>query len=449
MTNSTDSATAAQSGPVSSPGYAWYVVACLFLAYVVSFLDRQILSLLIEPIKADLEISDTVISLLHGFTFAVFYTLFGIPLGRLADSHNRKGIIIGSVSLWSLMTILCGFAKNAPMLFAARVGVAVGEAGLSPSAYSIISDYFPREKRGRAISVYSLGIFVGAGMAYIFGGLVAEFAMRAVEQAYPIIGQFKAWQLTFVLTGLPGIVIVLLMLTIREPARSERYSAREGSVPFAEVFGYFNQHRRLYGALLIGNGFIAMANYSLFAWLPAFFIRVYDYTPRTIGVTFGLMLLSLGTAGLLSGAYIADSRYRRGRPGSHMDTMIIMTALAIFPAAGLFMYFDVEIALLCVATIVFFTSASTGLVPTSFQLATPNELRGQVTALYLFLTSVIGLGIGPTAVALITDQYYEDPLAVGKSLSIILCSSIAIGIVLFLTGRRAYARRIVEMSEVR
>jgi MFS family permease len=449
MTNPANSAALHEPGVVPSSGYAWYVVACLFLAYVVSFLDRQILSLLIEPIKADLQISDTIISLLHGFTFAIFYTLFGIPLGRLADSHNRKAIIIGSISLWSLMTMLCGFAKNAPMLFAARVGVAVGEAGLSPSAYSIISDYFPREKRGRAISVYSLGIFVGAGMAYIFGGLVAEFAMRAVDQAYPIIGQFKAWQLTFVLTGLPGVFIVMLMLTVREPGRSERYSARQGSVPFKEVFAYFSQHRKLYGALLIGNGFIAMANYSLFAWLPAFFIRVYDYTPRTIGVTFGLMLLSVGTSGLLTGAYIADNLFRRGSSGSHMDTMIVMTALAIFPAAGLFMYFDVELALICVAITVFFTSASTGLVPASFQLATPNELRGQVTALYLFLTSAIGLSIGPTAVALITDQYYGDPLAVGKSLSITLCSSIVIGVLLFLVGRRAYARRIAEMAELR
>ena len=148
--------------PYPAPAYAWYVVIVLFIAYTISFIDRQIMSLLIEPIKRDLAISDTQISLLHGFAFAIFYTVLGIPLGRLADRKNRCFIISAGIFVWSLMAGACGLAKSFWFLFMARIGVGVGEASLSPAAYSMISDYFPKEKRGIAISLNSMGVFFGA-----------------------------------------------------------------------------------------------------------------------------------------------------------------------------------------------------------------------------------------------------------------------------------------------
>lgn len=427
--------------------YAWWVVVVLFLAYVVSFLDRQILTLLIDPIKQDLQISDTAISLLHGFTFAIFYTIFGIPLGRLADTRNRKRIIIFGVTLWGLMTAACGFAHNATMLFSARIGVAVGEAALSPSAYSMISDYFPRDHRGRAISLYSLGIFAGAGMAYIFGGLVSELASRTVMSSIPFLSQFRPWQLTFLLAAAPGVLIIALLLTIREPARKERLSDNEGTLPLRAVLAYLKRYKKAYFALLIGNSFIALANYSLFSWTPSYFIRAFEYTPKEIGMTFGLILLTFGTAGLVLGGTIADARFRGGRLAAHLDITIIASALAMLHALLMLLDLGEQIQLALIAAVVFFGAITTGLIPASLQLITPNELRGQVSALYLLLTALIGLGIGPTAVALMTDYYFKDTMKVGAAMAIIIAIALSIAVLLMLSGRKAYLQRQQQIAD--
>ena len=419
--------------------YAWYVVTILFFAYVVSFLDRQILSLLIEPIKEDLHLSDTMISLLIGFAFAIFYTVVGIPIGRLADYRNRKGIIIAGVSVWSIMTSLCGMANNALVLFLARIGVGIGEASLSPSAYSIISDYFPRDRRGRAASFYSLGIFAGAGLAFMFGGLISEFAIRAAEN-YPVLSGFRPWQITFLLTGSLGVFVVVLMLTVSEPVRRERLRTGAGSVPLGEVISYMKRHWQAYGALITGTAFISVGPYSLFAWTPAFFIRVHHYTQREIGLTLGAMILVLGTASLILGSYIADRRYRNGHKGAHLDITIAMTGIAILPVILLMTTDSPAPALTFIACTILFLTVHTGLAPAALQLITPNELRGQVIALYLFILNLIGLGCGPTAVALLTDRFFKDPMAVGKSMAITIAAALSIGVTLLVCGRRSYIK---------
>jgi MFS family permease len=202
-----------------SVGYAWYVVAVLTLAYVVSFIDRQILGLLVEPIQRDLGIGEKQISLLMGLTFAVFYTLFGVPLGRLADTRSRRTIIAAGIGVWSLMTAGCGLAKHFWQLALFRVGVGVGEAALSPSAYSLIADYFRPERRSTAMSVYSMGIFVGSGLAFIVGGMVAQFSAAQESYVLPLIGGIRSWQLVFLIVGFPGLAVALLLYTIREPTR--------------------------------------------------------------------------------------------------------------------------------------------------------------------------------------------------------------------------------------
>jgi MFS family permease len=203
----------------SSLRYAWYVVGLLTLANISSFLDRQILALLVVPIKRDLHLSDTKVSLLMGLSFALFYTVFGIILSRLADSSNRRNIIIAGITIWSLLTALCSGVKNYSQFFLARMGVGIGEATLSPSAYSIISDYFPKRKLGMALSVFSMGIFLGSGIALAIGSGIISSLPTEGKIIVPLFGEIYHWQKLFLLIGLPGIAISLLMLTIKEPVR--------------------------------------------------------------------------------------------------------------------------------------------------------------------------------------------------------------------------------------
>jgi len=205
-----------------SNAYAWYVVAVLTLTYTVSFIDRQIMSLMIEPIRRDLNITDTQVSLLIGLAFAVFYTLLGIPIARLADRRSRRTIIAVGIATWCFMTAFCGLARSYAQLFLARVGVGVGEAALSPSALSIISDYFPKRTRGRAIAVYNTGISLGTGLAMIVGGALVAHVMVSPPVRLPFVGELYAWQTVFMLVGLPGLFLALLMFTVREPRRREQ-----------------------------------------------------------------------------------------------------------------------------------------------------------------------------------------------------------------------------------
>ncbi|MBF3358944.1 MFS transporter, partial [Pseudomonas aeruginosa] len=198
---------------------AWTTVAILMVAYVLSFIDRQILNLLVGPIRRDLAISDTEMSLLMGLSFALFYTLCGIPLGRMADNRSRRGLILFGVLVWSAMTAACGLARSYWQFLTFRVGVGVGEAALSPAAYSLIADSFPRERRATAISVYSMGIYLGSGLAFLLGGLVIKFASAQGDVHLPLFGEVRPWQLIFLILGAAGVLFCLLLLAIREPAR--------------------------------------------------------------------------------------------------------------------------------------------------------------------------------------------------------------------------------------
>ena len=239
---------AAPAGAPEYPpsGYAWYVVTLLLVAYVFSFIDRQILSLLVGPIRADLQISDSQMSYLMGFTFAVFYTIFGIPLGRVADSRSRRGLIAIGLIFWSIMSAGCGLANRYWQLLVMRMGVGVGEATLSPAAYSLITDYFPPHRLGLAISLYGTGIYIGSGLAYVLGGYVLTFAMNHGELVMPLLGVVKPWQLVFFLVGLPGVLFAAALYTIKEPIR--RTVMRRGAavayapVPFREVVRYIRDN---------------------------------------------------------------------------------------------------------------------------------------------------------------------------------------------------------------
>src|SRR5580704_8856429 len=246
-------AVSSDSSPYPSSFAAWYSVAVLMLMYIFSFIDRTTISLLVEPMKRDLHISDTQIGMLQGLAFALLYTFLGLPIARLSDRHSRRAIIAGGVFIWSIMATLCGLARSAIQLFIARIGVGVGEAALSPAAYSIITDSFPRSKLGGAFGVYNIGITIGAGTALLLGGIVVAAVSHAgATYTLPLLGEVRAWQMVFIVTGAPGVVLPLLLLTFREPARRGVLRTWSGEAaellrpPLREVLGYLWLHRKFY-----------------------------------------------------------------------------------------------------------------------------------------------------------------------------------------------------------
>lgn len=433
------------NNPYPSTGYAWYVVIILYLAYTLSFVDRQIIAFLIDPIKEDFQITEVQFGLLHGLAFTLFYTIMGIPLGWMADRTNRRNLMTVGIGVWSIMTAMCGVAGNYWQLFLARIGVGVGEAALGPAAYSTISDSFPREKRGLPISVYSAGVLCGAGLANIFGGYVVEYAITHGPQQIPLVGLVQPWQLAFLLVAFPGIFLVLMMLSVKEPVRREKVSD-EGKVSLAETFRHIRRYWFTYLTLILAPTGFALTNYGLMTWVPALFIRKYEWTQGQLGLPFGCIILFLGTAGLVCGGYAVQKVMLRGITAAYSKVMII-TQLITLPALALLVAVESPYwTMSCIAIIFFFLSFHVGLAPAALHSITPNEMRGQVIALYFFILNLIALALGSYIIASVTQYGFQDPVQVGMSLSIVATCASTIGVILLVAGLGAYKRTVRELE---
>ena len=425
---------------------AWYAVVVFYVAYTLAFIDRQIMTFLVAPIRADFQLTDFEFSLIHGLAFVLFYAILGIPIARLADRRNRRNIIAVGVALWSAMTSLCGLAGTYGQLFAARLGVGVGEAALSPSAISMISDLFPKEKRALPISLYSAGVHGGAGIASILGGYVVTYALSGGAQSLPLMGALKPWQIALILVGLPGLLVALLVLSVREPARQER-RLDASRVSVQQLLAYLRANARVYATLMVGAAFAALASYGAFGWVPAMYARRFGWSAAQVGFNFGLIVLVFGTGGLLLSGALAGRMTAAGHKAAYSTLMIFAMAGAIPSAALLVVVNDPYWTLGCLASLVFFMSAPIGLVQTALQSITPNEMRAQVIAVYLLAVTLIGTAIGPSAVAAMTDYYFRNDAAIGSSIAVVATIAAMLSVLVFSLGVGAYKRK-VETSHV-
>lgn len=398
-----------------SPRLAWYAVIVLMVAYLFSYVDRQILSMLVGPIKADLGLSDTEISLLHGLAFAVCYTVLGVwPIGQWADSGNRRNIVAWGIFLWSAMTALCGRATSYAGLFAARIGVGVGEAALTPTAYSMLADYFPPERRGRALGLFSMGVYFGIGAAIMITGVVVQQVSATPSVEWPILGEVRAWQVPFLLLGPPGILVAAWMLTVQEPAR--RGPLREG-VPFAAVLEHVKRHGRFYVPFTLGISSLTLLFNGLAFWLPAHFLRIHAYTPVQIAFSYGPIMFVAGAAGILAGGYLADRWRAAGKPAAELQVGWL-SALALWPLAiATFQVEDARWSLALLVPTLFFSSFPFGAASAALQLVTPNQLRARTSALYLLVINLTGIGFGATAASLISDYLLRDETRIGDGVA--------------------------------
>ncbi len=417
--------------PWPKPLYSWYVVGILMLAYTNSFIDRQILSLLIEPIRRDLQITDTQISLLAGLAFTIFYTVMGVPIARLADQKNRRNLIAIGIAGWSLMTATCGLAKNFWHLFLSRMGVGIGEATLSPAAMSMIADYFPVTKLARAISVYSMGVYFGAGLALIIGGLVIKAVSEAGVVVLPVLGEVYPWQMTFFYVGLLGIPIVLLMLTIREPLR--RGNAKAGSAQaksdssLASLKAFIKQNSRTITYHFAAFSFFGIAIAGFLVWTPTFFIRTHGWKASDVGMVYGLILFFGGTSGVYAGGFLADWLQKRGKQDAILRAAFFSSVALIPFAVTTPLVSDPKLAVVLLTGAAFFMAMPQGLPAAALQVITPNPLRAQMTAVYFLVGNLIANGFGPTIYALVTDFVFADPAKLKYSMSLVTAVVLPIG----------------------
>ena len=410
----------------------------LTLANVATFVDRMILSLLVVPLKRDLGLSDTQLSLLGGLAFSIFYSVLGLPIGRLADRSSRRNIMGAGVAIWSVMTALCGVVATFPRFMLARIGVGVGEAALVPPATSLLADYFPREKLGSAMSVMSLGIFLGSGLAYIIGGVVVGTLSAHGDFVWPVVGTVRAWQSVFFVVGLPGLLIALLFLSVREPVR------RSSSPPSStrELFQYVRRNLRSFACNSVGFSLSAMVNYGIAFWLAKFLIRTYGWTVAQAGALQGGLTATVGVVGVLSGGRLADWYARRGRTDGPLRVGVIGAAGMIVAATAYPLMPSAAMAVVWLVVVNFFAAFPWGAASTAAAEIVPASMRAQGAALYFFILSLVSSALGPTAVALITDHVFHDDSALRYSLAIVNVAGMSAAIALLVYGMPAYRRTV-------
>ncbi|MXO73622.1 MFS transporter [Altererythrobacter aerius] len=431
----------------SRGAYPWFVVAILFVGYCFSAIDARVLTLMVAPIQADLDLSDFQMGLLQGFAFSILYSIAALPIGRFVDRTRRRStLIVWGVLFWSLMTAACGFSATFIGLFLARVGVGVGEATLSPTAYSLISDYFERRRRALAISFYAIGYPIGGGLALLIGGWLLTHFTREGGLTLPVLGDFAPWQAVFLCVAAPGILVAGLMMLIKEPPRREVATTIAQRSSLREAFAYVMERKVVFGSLIGSLGLIALLAIGTTLWFPTFLMRTYGMTPGEVGLYYGMVMLICGTVGTLFGGWLSGRLMRTGRSDANMRIVLVSTVLKGVPLiiAPLMPTATLALTMMAIGTLI--GQASQGVMLAAIQDVTPNQLRGQVTAIALLAVNLLGMGLGAAVIAAITDFGFGDQGALRYSIAITGAVTLPLIVVMLVTALPHYRREIALLS---
>jgi len=418
-----------------STGYQNYVLGLLTLVYTFNFFDRQIVTILQEPIKAELGLFDWQLGLLTGLSFAVFYTILGIPIARLADKSNRRNIVAISLTVWSGMTALTGFTQNFVQILLARMGVGIGEAGGSPPAHSMISDYFPPKKRATALSIYSMGVYIGLMIAFGLGGWLATK---------------YGWRGAFLIVGVPGILLAVIMrLTVKEPIRGFYDSEKAKSIPtpgFLESIKYLFS-KKTFTFLAFGTGLHAYVGYAYTSWMPPFMSRIHEMDLTTIGLAFAFSIGVGGGLGTFLGGFISD---RLAKRDNRWYMWISSWSILISLPLGYLVLFTGNIPLLI--GVFFITNVLFGMylgpsIAVSHSLV-PAHLRSMASAVLFFVLNIIGIGLGPLITGILSDLF-EPSLGVESlryALAISILADLA-ALYLFYLAAKTYNKDLLTKDD--
>lgn len=446
LTRVSDFSSSENTTPRVTPGQAWYAVAILTIANISGFVDRQILSLLVKPMRRDFGLTDTDISLLMGLSFTIFYSVLGLPIGRWVDRGARPRIIALGAVIWSLLTALTGFTRNFGQLFAARIGVGIGEATLGPAAVSIIADHFPRKRLATAMSVYQMGSFMGAGVAYALSALIVGRLTAPGKIALPLGIEIFPWQTVFFWVGLPGLLVALLAMTIREPRTDARRVARttadDAGIPLREVLRYMRTNVRTIGALSFGFACSLSVNFGVGAWLATFLERTHGWTVEQAGLLQGGLTFFVGPAGVLLGGRLTDTWARKGLTDAPLRVGMVGAA-GMLVCAGLYpLVPSVPVVVALLVAVNVFAALPWGAASAAVAEVMPPRMRGQGSAVYQLIVNLVAGVMGPTAVALLTDKVFGDPQAIRFSLSILAVVGMTLVLALLAWARPAFVHTV-------
>lgn len=424
----------------NSAAYRWYVVVLLLLIFILSYFDRFILSLLVEPIKEAMKLSDFEVGLLLGPAFSVFHVLVAIPLGWYADRSNRKYLLFAGILIWCTMTAGSGLVATFLPLFLMRLGLGLGEAVVSPCSVSIISDYFDRKERPRAVSLYMAGPYLGAGLAFLIGGAVVGYLQKVGHTEWPIFGTLAPWQATFLLVGIPGFIFAGAMLTVKEPKRQERTTA---STDWRDAFRYMGARWRGFGALIIGS----TCNFALSAltlWNVPLFSRIWGWSVAETGFVTGLFYFTAGPIGTTLAIW-AQKKFGAGRLDGSMRVLILGLLICV-PGSALYPIMPTPALAVALMFIAFIgKSVATAGGPSSMAQITPGEIRTQSMAIFNVFISLIGPMIGPPIIGAAVD-FTGDP----KMINVVLSAYVLVlgipAIILCCAGLRYYRAAVIDLE---
>jgi MFS family permease len=428
---------AAEAEGYPPAGLAWYALICLVLCYFMYFVDRNILTLLVAPVRRDLGINDSQMGILQGYSFSVLSGIMAIPFGWYADRKSRRNVLIFGLAFWGLSTVASGFTTSFTQLLLTRMGLGVGEAALAPAAFSLISDYFPKSRRGRAVGVYGIGGFGGIGLSYLIGGAVLATFRGVDTVSLPVIGATSLWHAAFMVVGAITLVLAALLLTVREPPRID--SARQMVAAGEPFFRYFKQHWVSFTLVMGGYLCLGFCAIGWFAWLPTYFIREFKMAPIAAGVQVGIVTTASGVLGAVAGGYIADWMTRRNLRGGKLLTLTLMFVMWIPCAFGIWASNDPMISLVCVFVFTFMDGIGFMQYGNVMQEMFPAHLRARSIAAWGICTAVLSYGLGPLAFGLATD-YVFGASGLRSAISMVSLPVILLGLALSWWGRKPYDR---------
>lgn len=384
-----------------------FALAVFLLAYILSFVDRQILGLMVDPIRSDLGLSDLQIGLLQGVAFALLYAVAGVPFGMAVDRWSRRNLIIFGVITWSIATALCGFANTFMALFLARILVGVGEATLSPAVHSFLSDAYPAHRLARAMSVYTLGITIGGGAALIIGGSVVALIAQSGDASLPLLGTLRTWQMVFVAVAIPGLLIAALVYLIREPLRKTRANGSTAPAPgIGTVLSNLWNNRRAFLAIHLSSAFFGIYGNGITGWYPTLLIRSHGFTAGQAGLWLGLVYLIFGSLGSLAGGRLSERLFMSGRDDANLRVVMLSGLGALVPATLAPLMPSPVLVLVVFAPACFLFYAYFACATAAIQLASPPDMRGANSALFLLTNALVGLSVGMVAVPLADSWFF-------------------------------------------